>query len=93
MQNELPPEFDLLWDIKTMEQLHAILFGAMHCTEVELWELEELMCDLSMPLPAGYTPTLKAGFPTTVWIDNNGGYQEYAPTYEEAHKYQRMQRR
>ncbi len=89
---KLPYEFDLLHDIKTVEELHRVLNGEPHCTDAKPWELEELCEQFSIPLPEGYSKHLKKGFPTTVWIDDNGCYQDWAPTVEEAHRFQRMRK-
>ncbi len=88
--SDLPYEFDLLYDVKSIEELYSVFKGELHCTNAENWELEELCKIYAIPLPASYKPSLKEGFPTIVWISNNGYYQNYAPTYEEKHKFQRM---
>jgi hypothetical protein len=87
---KLPYEFDLLWDIKTFEQLHDILNGGMHCTHVDESDLVELMQEMDIPLPEDYKPSFKLDFPSEIWIDNNGGYLTYKP--EEEDLYQRMTR-
>jgi len=90
MYTKLPHEFDLLHDIKSVEELHNILLGEpTHC-DADEWELCELAEQFNIPLPEGYESPLKPGFPTIIWIDDNGTYITYQPAYEERHKYQRM---
>lgn len=89
---KLPYEFDLLYDVKSVEELHSILLGEPHCTDAQDWELCELAEKFNIPLPEGYKSPLKDGFPTVVWIDDNGGYQDWAPTLEEEHRFQRMRK-
>ncbi len=88
----LPYEFDLLYDVKTVEELHCILKGESHCTDAQDWELCELAEIYNIPLPEGYKSPLKPGFPITVWIDDNGCYQDYKPFPGEAHRFQRMRK-
>ena len=87
---KLPYEFDLLHDVKSVEELHGILLGEPHCTDAKDWELCELAEQYDIPLPEGYKSPLKPGFPTVVWIDGNGCYQDYEPLSEEADNFQRM---
>lgn len=89
---KLPYEFDLLYDVKSVEELHSILEGEPHCTDGQDWELCELAEKYNIPLPVGYISPLKPGFPTVVWIDSNGCYQDYPPTKEEEYRFQRMTR-
>ncbi len=89
---ELPYVFDLLWDIKSVEHLHEILLRKYGHDTAQNWELEEEMITNNIPFPEGYVMDLKDGFPTTIWIDNNGTYQTYAPCPEEAHRFQRMRK-
>jgi len=87
---KLPHEFDLLWDVKSVEELHSILLGEPHCTDANEWELCILAEKYNIPLPKNYKSPLKSGFPTVIWIDNNGTYITYKPSIEEQHKYQQM---
>ena len=87
---ELPYEFDLLYDVKSVEELHLILQGEVHRTGASEGELCELAEKHNILLPEGYTSPLKPGYPTVVWIDGNGCYQDYPPPLEEEYKYQRM---
>jgi hypothetical protein len=91
-QSRLPYEFDLMWDIKTVEELYDILKGEPHCTDFDAWELVETMQKYYIPLPNDYDSPLKNGFPTIVWIDANGNYNDYAPMKEEEHKFQKMRK-
>jgi hypothetical protein len=86
----LPYEFDLLWDVKSVEELHSILKGEPHRTDTCNWELEKLCIKHNIPLPEWYEPELKFGFPTVVWIDDNGGYITFEPPFEDKNKYQKM---
>ena len=87
---KLPYDFDLFFDIKSVEELHRVLFkdarGILH----DLKDIEELMDAHEIPFPEGYNRIVKTGFPKIVWIDKNGGYLTYAPTHEESDKYKRM---
>ena len=84
---KLPYDFDLLFDIKSVEELHRILLEDSRDT---LYDQGELMDICSISFPEGYIRINKTVFPRVVWIDNNGGYLTYAPTQEESVKYQRM---
>lgn len=85
---KLPYDFDLLFDIKSVEELHRILLEENLEYMFIQEDLEELMKVYNIPYPEGYNQLKKPGFPKIVWIDNNGGYLTYAP--EESDKYQRM---
>lgn len=87
---KLPYSFDLLFDIKTLEHLHTILMEESLDVLFDQGELEELMDELNIPFPDGYTRVNKMGFPRIVWIDKNGGYLFYPPTTSEQDQYQRM---
>ena len=89
---KLPYVFDLLHDVKSVEELHSILLGEPHCTDATDWELCELADEHGIPLPEGYESPLQEGFPTTVWIDDNGGYQDWKPLPDEEHRFQRMRK-
>ena len=90
---KLPYDFDLYFDIKSVEELHRILLeDALDILydQGDLEDLEKLMDAYAIPFPEGYNRVIKTDFPRVVWIDNNGGYLTYAPTHEESDKYQRM---
>lgn len=89
---ELPYEFDLLYDVKSVQELHSILKGEPHRTSATIQELCELMDKYNMPIPFGRGLRLKqkGKFPSVVWIDNNGGYRIFPPCTEERHNFQRM---
>ena len=87
---KLPYDFDLLFDIKSVEELHRILLEDSLDILHDQGELEDLMDTYAIPFPEGYTRINKSGFPRVVWIDKNGGYLTYAPAHEESNKYQRM---
>ena len=87
---KLPYDFDLLFDIKSVEELHQILLEDALDILHDQGDLEELMDAYAIPFPEGYNRITKTGFPIVVWIDNNGGYLTYSPTHEESDKYQRM---
>ena len=87
---KLPYDFDLYFDIKSVEELHRILLEDALDILYDQGDLEELMDAHAIPFPEGYNRVIKTGFPRVVWIDKNGGYLTYAPTHEESDKYQRM---
>ena len=89
---KLPYKFDLLYDVKSVEELHSILNGEPHCTDANDWELCELAKKHNIALPEGYDSPLKEGFPTTVWIDDNGCYQDWKPLEHEADEFQMMRK-
>jgi hypothetical protein len=85
---KLPYDFDLLYDIKSVEELHRILNGEPHSMEIyrdKEIELCELMDHYKIPFPEGYTRPIAAT--PDIWIDGNGVYITYTPCEEEKHKW------
>ena len=90
---KLPYDFDLYFNIKSVEELHRILLeDALDILydQGDLEDLEKLMDAYAIPFPEGYNRVIKTDFPRVVWIDKNGGYLTYAPTHEESDKYKKM---
>lgn len=85
---KLPYEFDLLFDIKSIERLHNLINDdSFDCFQDE-YEVFALMEAYNIPFPEGFRSPIKPGFPKVVWIDKNGGYVKECP--EDAENYQRM---
>ena len=76
---KLPYDFDLYFDIKSVEELHRILLEDSLDILHDQGELEDLMDTYAIPFPEGYTRINKSGFPRIVWIDNNGGVFNIRP--------------
>lgn len=87
---EIPYDFDLLYDIKSLEQLHQILLEDRF--DDNMSDLFELIDHYQVPLPSGYKRPFKIDFPAVVWIDSCGRYIDHIPTVEESYKYQKMKR-
>jgi len=85
---KLPYEFDLLFDIKSVEELHRLIIeDRFDCFQDE-YKVFSLMEDHNIPFPEGFKNPIKLGFPKVVWIDKNGGYVTECP--KDAENYQRM---
>lgn len=83
---KLHPDFDLLYDVKTMADVETIAKGEAHCSDADPEELATLFKDLKLPLPdclsefKGYT---------TIWVCNDGSWSTIEPLCEEAYKYRK----
>lgn len=87
LNNKLPYDFDLFFDIKQINELiEKTESNDIDGDEDDLFDLVELH---NIVLPDNIKRN-KDSFPKVVWIDDNGGYITYAPTKEEEHKYRRM---
>lgn len=88
---KLPYAFDLHFDIKDQEDLYSFLRGEPHRCSAPNWEVEELMEEFKIPFPDDITERyLKKGFPSMVWIKNDGTYITDPPVQMEEKEYQRM---
>jgi len=89
---KLPYVFDLLYDMKTREQLDNFLADEPSICDDPNWMVEETMEEHNIPFPEGYVKSLKEGFPGVVWVHKNGTYLTWAPCKSEENEYQRMVR-
>lgn len=87
---KLPYEFDLLFDIKSLEHLHEILEEDSFDAFTDPVEVEILMDKYNILFPKGYDRRSKKGFHHVVWIDKHGGYLTQEPPEEEKENFQRM---
>ena len=85
-KRELPYVFDLLWDVKTYEQVERIANHEGDCSEAEPEDLVELFQQENLEIPeclASYAPQI------FVWIQKGGTWIDYEPLPDEAHKYRK----
>jgi hypothetical protein len=76
----LPYIFDLMYDFKTVEDLHAHLMGTTRfSTSATDRDLAKLMAENDIPLPEGYMPTEATG------NDYRGRYEELLAVLEQLH--------
>jgi len=87
---KLPYDFDLHFDIKSVEELHRVLIEDSLESYHDEDFLYELIKHYNIPLPDGFEQPIKDGFPKVVWIDRYGCYYTYCP--EDKENYQRMRR-
>ena len=86
MEYELPYVFDLLWDVKTYEQVERIAKFEPDCSDAEPEDLVELFQQENLELPE----CLKSfACMQTIWICRDGTWLAYEPLSEEAHKYRK----
>ena len=88
---KLPYDFDLLFDIKSVEELHRILLEDSLDIFQDQKDLEELMDAHAIPFPEGYIRINKSGFPRIIWIDKNGDILEFARDIEKAVLFDELQ--
>lgn len=84
--NKLPYDFDLLHDIKTMDEVEAIARGEPHNTSASLQDIVDTFISLDMEVPeclSTITPT------HDIWVCNDGTWISYEPPIEEMHKYRK----
>jgi len=53
---ELPYEFDLLYDIKTWEQLRKVMRGEPDCSDATPMQVYWLLIEYNLPVPVGFSP-------------------------------------
>ena len=85
--NELPYIFDLLWDVKSYEQVERIAKYEGDCSAATPEDLVELFQHEGMDIPnclADFAPQ------QTIWVGSGGSWLPYEPLYEEAHKYRKV---
>ena len=86
MPNELPYIFDLLWDVKTYEQVERIAKFEGDCSDATPCDLVELFQQENLEIPE----CLKAFAPVeTIWVCHDGTWLYNEPLSEEAHKYRK----
>lgn len=85
-RRELPYDFDLLYDIKTLYEVGMIAKGEPHCSNASPEDLVELFQKLEMPVPeclAGVVPM------KDIWVHRNGTWIDYEPLLEERDSYRK----
>ena len=83
-KRELPYDFDLVYDIKSMMDIEMIAKGEPHRSDASPSDLVEMFQDLKLPVPKcleGVLPMM------TIWVESNGTWQSYKPLPEEMHKF------
>jgi hypothetical protein len=86
MEHELPYVFDLLWDVKSYEQVERIAKYEGDCSDASPEDLVELFQQEGMDIPeclADFAPQI------TIWVCKDGSWLPYEPLYEELHKYRK----
>lgn len=79
-ERELPYEFDLFYDIKTMKQVQNIAEGKPDCSDAEPEDLVTLFNELELEVPE----CLKSfNAKQTIWILPNGTWLDYEPLKDE----------
>lgn len=84
---ELPYVFDLLWDVKTYEQVERIAKYEGDCSEATPEDLVELFQQENIPLPEcliAFAPQI------TIWACKDGTWIDYEPATEEANNYRKV---
>ena len=84
---KLPYVFDLLYDIKTLEQLYEFLNDESSICDDPKWQVEETMVENNIPFPDDYCTSLKPGFPTVIWMHKNGTRIDFQPPQMEEIEY------
>ena len=83
---ELPYVFDLLWDVKTYEQVERIAKFEADCSGAEPEDLVELFQQENLEIPE----CLKSFAPVqTIWVCCDGTWIPREPPQKEAHKYRK----
>lgn len=85
-KHELPYMFDLLWDVKTYEQVERIANHRGDCSDASPADLVELFQQEDLALPEcllRYSPQL------TVWLHEDGTWISYKPLQEESFRYRK----
>jgi hypothetical protein len=88
---QLPYEFDLWHDIKTLGGLYDKIRldeDSCNCTWSEHVDLEKLMIIYNVPFPKKYKRLWHSNFPEVIWIDGKGNYVTEDP--KDNKTYQRM---
>jgi hypothetical protein len=80
MNNKLPYAFDLLYDIKTMEEVESIARGEPHKSNVRPESLVTLFLELGLEVPS-----CLEGIPSyiEIWVKNDGTWQYFEPQDDE----------
>ena len=82
---KLPYEFDLLYDIKTLEQAYRVMKELPDCSDADPEDVYELLVKYDLPVPDWYVaPTPEQ---PVAWLDGNGSYLTYKPTFSELGEY------
>ena len=80
MERELPYDFDLLYDVKTYEQIERIANYEGDCSEASPEDLVDLFQQLKMKVPkclASFAPRI------TIWVLPDGSWLPYEPLEHE----------
>lgn len=81
---ELPYEFDLFFDIKTMQEVEDIATGKPHSSDAEPEELLDLFIKYNLDIPDCLKNfKSKKDSEQTIWILPNGTWLDYEPLENE----------
>lgn len=86
MKRELPYVFDLLWDVKSYEQVERIAKYEGDCSDATPEDLVELFQQENLEIPeclSDFAPQ------QTIWVCSDGTWITYEPLREEAHTYRK----
>jgi hypothetical protein len=83
-ERNLPYEFDLHWDLKTMDDVEKIAKGEAHHSDATIKDLIDLFELMKMSVP----DCLNVGYPTeTIWLCKDGTWTETEPSSDVVHLY------
>jgi hypothetical protein len=86
---KLPPIFDLLWEVKTMEQVETIAKGEADCSDAGPHDLYDLFQSQGMDIP-NCLEKFKTHY---IWVHQNGHWQVDKPLPDEMRGYRRAEYR
>lgn len=88
-EERLPYVFDLLYDLKHMDEVKAIAAGEPRASSATPEDLKKLFISQGMEVPECLENVHVPEESKVVWICKDGTWQYHEPPYEEKYKYYR----